>query len=722
MQNLFFSKEHQVLIFNNLIIFFCVLFFSIDISAQEVRQDNSNDAGSIIVYDPEYFKPYRPMSAEDMLRRIPGTEGLLNTYGFNQNDKRGLRSNTDQILINGKRLTGKQVSSSVFLANLPAKSVKRIELITGNVKELDTNVGSRVINVILNEDASTGSGVVEAGISASHKGPKQFATNISYSGDLKGISYATSFQLRPWSGSVDIKDVFTNPQMDDLSREFETQRSKQVIHIARGSLSYDTAVGNVSINGLIDHLPVNKQYISNFFSDPTNDFIISSENFLDNLNGDNTKWEISGDITYRFNKKTKLVTLFVYSNAENNRNNTNYNLPLGFTDTDSLLVPLNNLEQLGGDNRDKSEAEKIIRATLDFNLNENNQFEIGVEGAVNTLDKRIEFYDLVNDIQVNIPIINSDQKITEDRIEIFTSHSWKPFKKIEIETELAGEFSSLDQVGSDVSSSRTLRYFKPRFNIFYDPNESSQVYFSLIRSVGQLDFDDFIATVNREDDEILAGNPELVPEKDWNFELGTEYRLKDGSGVLNWRAFYRIVNDVEDLTPLGIDDSQPGNLGTGYDYGVELEASIRFGKFTKLDALLSGSALIRKSSITDPFTGIKRRFGNQPKYEFRIEGSHDIKSLGLRYGFDFAKIGPKIESDFNEFDDKSFSSGLRLYLRKKIIDRIDLSLYWANALEQTTSRERKIFSPSQLSGQISEIQFREFKRLYFYGFRLRSTF
>lgn len=699
----FFNIKH-------IIIFLPFLLHSDYISAQQILQNNSNEVGSRIIYDIDFFEPYNPVSAEDMLRKIPGTEGLLQTYGFNQDDKRGLRSNTDQILINGKRLTGKQVKSSVFLSNLPAVSVKRIELITGNVRELDTEVGSRVINVILKEDASTGSGVIEGGITAWNNGPEQLSTALSYNGDFNGISYTTSFSIKPFSSSVDIIDVFKNPEGETLSREKEVQRPKQLQYLGRGSISYDTVRGNVSLNGLIDHLPVNKRYTTNFFSNSSDNFSIPTGNFIDKIDGENTKWEISGDVTYNFNKVFKLTTLFVYSNAINDRNNTNFE-----NINDDII-------QLGGDNRDKTESEKIIRTTFDLNLNKNNQIELGIEGAINTLDKSIDFYNIVDGTQAGIPIINADQEITEDRIEVFSTYSWKPFNSLEIETGLAGEFSKLNQIGSDVSSSRSLKFIKPSFNIFYNYSPNSQFYLSINRNVGQLDFNDFIATVNREDNEILAGNPSLVPEKDWNFDLGVEYRLPRSSGVLNGRAFYRIVNDAEDLIPLGINDSQPGNLGTGKDYGLEVKASVRFSNFTKVDAVLSGSFLLRKSSIEDPFTFEKRRFGNQPEYEFKVEGSHDVKSLGLRYGFDYSKKGPEIESDFNEFDDKSTSSGLRVYLRKRIAEGKDLSLYWANALEQKTYRQRNIFNPSQISGNIEEVQFREYKRLFIYGFRLRSTF
>ena len=691
------------------------------IYAQQMPSNNSTEAGSRIVYDSEYFKAYNPVSAEDMLKRIPGTEGLTQGFGFHQDgERRGLRSNTDQVLINGKRLTGKQVKSSVFLSNLPAKSVKRIELITGNVRELDTEVGSRVINVVLKENAGTGSGVVEAGVLAWHNGQKRPMTSLSYSGDLNGISYTSSFLMRPWVSPVDIRDVFTTPTGGVLFREEEEQRQKQVQFIGRGSLSYNTAKGNVSINGLIDRLPVNKQYISDLFSDPSDSFLSSTGTTVDDLEGKNNKWEISGDITYNINKSIKLTTLFVYSDLISNRNNTNFETDKKKVKT--ILLATEDLLQLGGDNRDKSETEKILRTTLDFKVSKNHEIELGAEGAINSLAKTIDFYNVVNGSQINIPIINGDQEITEDRIEIFSTHSWKPINGMEIETGIAAEYSSLDQVGSDVSSSRSLKFIKPSLSIFYNLDNNSQIYFSSLRDVGQLDFDDFIATVNREDDEILAGNPTLVPQKSWDFELGGEYRLPQGSGVINGRAFYSIVNDIEDLIPLGFGDSQPGNLGTGRDYGFQVETSIRFGRFTKFDAVLSGSALLRRSRVTDLFTGIKRSFGNQSKYKFTLEGRHDVKSLGLVYGFDIVKNGPTIESDFDEFDNKSSTANIRVYFEKTLVDGLLIRVFWANATSQKNYRERVIFSPSQLSGNIVQIQSREFKRQGLYGFRFRSVF
>ena len=62
----------------------------------------------ITVYEPEFFTPYRPTHAKDMLDRIPGAANAISNAGggnlAGDDDRRGLRSQTTQVLINGKRL------------------------------------------------------------------------------------------------------------------------------------------------------------------------------------------------------------------------------------------------------------------------------------------------------------------------------------------------------------------------------------------------------------------------------------------------------------------------------------------------------------------------------------------------------------------------------------------------------------------------------------------
>lgn len=686
-------------------------------SEPRVEDRGGDENASVVVYDAEYFAPYNPITAEDMLNRIPGTEGLVGGFGNDQEERRGLRSNTDQILIDGKRLTGKENQSSSFLEKLPAKSVERIELITGNVRELDTDVGVRVINVVLKEGAGRGSGVAQIGAFVFSDNAVQPMSSISYSGSAGALSYTASAQLRPAQSPTDVVDVITTEAGGRLSVIEEERRQSQRQIEARGSATYGWEGGQtLQVNGLITHFPRNNADTTTTFTDPGDGPLIEAGTIVDKIRGDDTTWEISGDYSQALSKSMNFTGLFIYSHATTDRANENFILTGLDPKEDS------DLSQSGGDNRAQTTTEKILRGTINWSMAQNHDLEVGVEGAVNTLDKDLDFFSVVNGAQIDIPIINSDQSITEDRVEGFTTYSWKPISGLEIETGVAAEYSNLTQIGSDVGTERSFTFVKPSLDVWYNADESTQMWFSFRRDVGQLDFDDFVATVNREDNEVLSGNPELAPEKSWDFEVGAERRLDNGAGVINGRVFYRRVNDVKDLVPFGLTDSQPGNLGSGNHYGAELETSIRFGRFTDVDAVVSGSVLVQDSEVIDPFTGVKRRFGNQPEYELKLEARHDVQSLRLSYGFDLSKKGPTLESDFDEFDLKSSTLDARIYLEKTLLEGTILRMFWANMLKIRNLRTRTIFSPSQASGNIDSIEYRDQERGWIAGFRLRTTF
>lgn len=688
-----------------------------DLQEPRVEGRDGADTSSVVVYDAEYFAPYNPITVEDMLNRIPGTEGLTGGFGQQQEERRGLRANTDQVLIDGKRLTGKENQSASYLERLPAKSVERIELITGNVRELDTDVGVRVINVVLKEDSGSGSGVAQIGTFAFSDGKYQPMGSLSYSGSAGALSYSATAELRPAQSPTDVIDVITTEQGGRLSVIEEERRQSQRQYQTRGSATYSWDGGQaLQLNGLFTYFPRNNADTTTTFNDPGDGPLVEAGTIVDKIRGDDTTWEVSGDYSQSLSKSMNFTGLFIYSHGSIDRDNENFVLVEADPEEDADLA------QSGGDTRAQTTTEKILRGTINWNMAKNHDLEIGIEGAINTLDKDLDFFSITNGARVDIPIINSDQRINEDRIEGFTTYSWKPISGLEIETGLAAEYSDLTQVGSDVGTERSFTFVKPSLDVWYNPNESTQVWFSFRRDVGQLDFDDFVATVNREDNEVLAGNPELAPEKSWDFEVGAERRLDNGAGVVNGRVFYRRVNDVKDLIPLNLTSSQPGNLGSGNHYGAEIETSVRFGRFTDFDAVVSGSFLIQDSEVIDPFTGTKRRFGNQPEYEYSLEARHDVQSLGLSYGFDFSKKGPTLESDFNEFDLKSTTHDARIYTEISVADGTILRLFWANMLKIRNLRTRTVFAPSQASGVVDRIEFRDQERGWIAGFRLRSTF
>ena len=690
----------------------------VPVTAQGGNPQTDGDDGTttVTVYDAEFFAPYNPIYVEDMLNRVPGTEGLVGGFGNNEEERRGLRSNTDQILINGKRLTGKENASGQFLGSLPAKSVERIEIITGNVRELDADVGARVINVILKDDAGTGSGTWAVGVVGNWEGQKRPVPRLSYSGTDGGLSYTLSLQARPAIAPFFVTDTITDEAGGTLSVIDESRRRDSEQYTARGTVSYGWENGRtLQLNGYVLYVPRDNTDTTLTFEPITlgtiTDGLRETRGIAEDINGRDLTYELGADYTQPLWKDAKFTGLLIRSTKDVQQDTNNF-----------FRFPNSDLDPLGGDTKDEKATETILRGTVDWSLTDRHSLELGVEGAINTLNKDLDFFVLAGGERVDVPVFNSDQKITEDRVEVFSTHSWKPTPALEIQTGLAAEFSWLTQTGSDVGEERSFQFAKPSLDIWYNTDESTQFWFSFLRDVGQLDFDDFVATVNREDDEVLAGNPELAPEKSWDFEIGAERRFADSGGVFNGRVFYRRVNDVKDLIPLGLNDSQPGNLGSGNHYGFELDGSLRLKQFTDIDAVLSTSYLWQDSEVTDPFTGDRRRIGNQPRYEYTISGRYDIQDWGLSFNFDWVKKGPTIESDFNEFDFKTTGHDLRMFVEKSIGNGMIFRVFVGNVLDALNTRTRTRFLTTQAAGTVQQLEFRRERQTRFTGVSIRGTF
>ena len=689
----------------------------IAVTTQESATASNGEDGttSVTVYDADFFAAYNPIYVEDMLNRIPGTEGLVG-FNNNQEERRGLRSNTDQILINGKRLTGKENASGQFLGSLPAKSVERIEIITGNVRELDADVGARVINVVLKDDAGSGSGTYSVGVVYNWEGQKRPVPRLSYSGSDGGLSYTLSLQVRPAIGPFFVTDTITTEAGGTLAVIDESRIRDSEQYTARMTVSYGWESGRtLQLNGYVFYVPRDNTDTTRTFEPITLGNIANglreTRGIAEDINGRDLTYELGADYTQPLWKDAKFTGLFIRSTKDVQQDTNNF-----------FRFPNSDLDPLGGDTKDEKATETILRGTVDWGLTDKHSLELGVEGAINTLKKDLGFFALVNGAQVDIPFFNSDQDINEDRVEAFTTHSWKPVPALEIQTGLAAEFSWLTQTGSDVGTERSFQFVKPSLDIWFNADEATQYWFSFLRDVGQLDFDDFVATVNREDDEVLSGNPELAPEKSWDFEIGAERRLSENGGVLNGWAFYRRINDVKDLLPLGLTDSQPGNLGSGNHYGFELDSSLRLKSFFDIDAVLGATYLWQDSEVTDPFTGVRRRIGNQPKYEITVSGRYDIQAWGLSFNFDWVKKGPTIESDFNEFDFKTTGHDLRMFMEKSFGDGYIFRVFTGNLVDALNTRTRTRFLTTQAAGAIQQLEFRREKQTRFTGVSIRGTF
>ncbi len=664
----------------------------------------------ITVYDDNFFRAYGVVTARDMLERIPGMSGLFPAFGQPVEARRGLRSEKDQVLINGKRNTGKNTNVADYLERIPATQVLRIEVISGNVKEIDSAVSGRVVNIVLRTDKATGSGTFVAGFIFISTGQAHPTGQLSYSIETGPWSATMGVETRARLQPLDVNDKIVASNGATTGRLDEVRARDRQEYTGRARFGYAFPGGeNLQFGFFKFYYPLKD-------TDTSRKFALTATGELpifaieDRTEGHDGKFELTSDYVKPFGSSSKFLGLVVYSHNSVVRDSQDF-----------TLFQFGN-QQTGGDARNEVRTEKILRGTIQTDVAANQQLELGVELAQTNLDKDLDFFSLVGGRRVDLRVFNSDTKIKENRVEVFSSYSWKPVSGLEIEPGLAGEFSWLDQNGRDVTESRKFKFAKPSLNVWYNITERDRAFVSLLRDVGQLTFEDFAASFIREDNEFVAGNPNLVPEKAWVFEVGNEYRLANDAGLLQLKGFYKRVSSVNDRVQLGPAFSGPGNLGNGIAYGVRLESSLKLAKLGLFDGVVGGTYLIQDSEVTDAFSGKKRRFGKQPKYEATFNYRHDIQSWGFSYGVEYTHFGPSIESDFGRFDRRTTGADGRFFVEKQLGRGLILRAFNGNAFKISNTRQRTLYATGQAAGRVTSIEYRDEKPSSFFGFRLRGTF
>jgi outer membrane receptor for ferrienterochelin and colicins len=101
-----------------------------------VAAQDSAENETTVRYPADFFVQWNPVTVADMIARIPGVSIALegNENRFQQND-RGL-GGSESILINGRRLSGKDNDAAAQLSRISFDQVAYIEIIRGTSSEL----------------------------------------------------------------------------------------------------------------------------------------------------------------------------------------------------------------------------------------------------------------------------------------------------------------------------------------------------------------------------------------------------------------------------------------------------------------------------------------------------------------------------------------------------------------------------------------------------------
>src|SRR5690606_22190292 len=215
-------------------------------------------------------------------------------------------------------------------------------------------------------------------------------------------------------------------------------------------------------------------------------------------------------------------------------------------------------------------GETLARVDIGHEYSNRLRLSAGLEGAFNFLEGDAQLDG--NGEPVELP--GSDVRIEERRAEASHGAAWQPGGDGTVEGGVRVERSNLRQSG-DTPMVRNFVYVKPRLTAYWERDERDGFHLSLSREVGQLDFEDFVASAALDTGVVSAGNAELEPDKTWRMSAGWERSFwDDGALVLTWT--HDRISDVVDRVLVASGDDvfdAPGNIGDGTRDTLELELS-----------------------------------------------------------------------------------------------------------------------------------------------------
>lgn len=620
-------------------------------------QEQVGNDDSTITYPASYFEQFQVNSVNDMLDRIPGINLARGGGGGGDrggpgssggSSRRGLGGGGDQVLINGRRIAGKENEGNSQLSRIPASQVQHIEIIRGTSSELDVRGGSQVINVVLLEAQSNISGAFEVNTDHTFDGQNTPGVKASVTGQRGAFNYFLSAEEEPrWEyrdsredsyladGSpndkivrLQTRDAAPQTLVSNLGYEFSLQTIAH-LNLQWSKDDQDTELDRT----IVDYTAVNPEVTLQF----------------EPLLSRNDSWEVGGDFEHQFGNGARFKTLFIVNDQDSLFTRERYGVEDSQRDKELFLSSF------------ERTRERIVRSSYTTSLTSSQALEAGVERAQTILDTSLqlglalggEVSDLFGGLT---PARNANGSVEEMRYEYFAIHNWQINSRMALESTVIFEDSTITQSG-DVYQSRDFEFIRPKVDYRFDITPSLQFRTTIEKDVAQLSFSDFTASAQNsfgsdEDQNELQGNPDLVQEKSWRYEANLEWRLPEDAGVINTNIFYHDLEDIigrVDVSPPGLVLSANGNVGDGERYGININTSLRLGFIGQPNMLLTASTSVEDSSIVDPFTGVERRVSRQGRGSSSIGLRHDIPSRNMNWGVNY-RVGHNGNSVLYDID------------------------------------------------------------------------
>ena len=643
----------------------------------------------VLVFEPAFFFDARPDTALDMVSRLPGFN-----LDAGDSDTRGFAGATGNALIDGQRPSSKTDGLADVLRRISATSVARIELIRGGAPGIDMQGRSVVANVVLVRTVTL-ERVLEL---------NAYTYPDGYVGPLLSASYSRREGDDQIEGSISATSDRTDGTGDGFRRRYAASgtlvqdadlilwdRFRNVR--ATAAVQRRVAGGLLRVNGLLGWSD----------SESSQDLLIRSGAGDDSFNTEESG-SIDSELGANWIRELGPRTALELTGLQ--RWTTEDYSGVSIAAGDSSVFT-----------NETTVGESIGRAILRYRPSDSWAIESGGEIARNVLDSANTY----KENGIVIPLPSASVKVEELRGELFGQATWRPDPNFTLEFGLRVEVSEISQSG-DSDETRSFVYPKPRLQATWTPWAGHQFRFRLEREVGQLDFEDFVASADIDVGQVEGGNPDLEPSKTTLIEALYERRFWD-EGVFDATIQKAQVEHVVDLIPLAGGFDGVGNIGDGSSGFLRLRMTLPLDWLGILGGRLQGRTTWAWTEVTDPVTGEERRFDGSQAFGCEVNFNQDLAGGRWSWGIDHGcNVDKGRTFRVREVRTSYLSPFVTVHGQWK--PRADLSVRAdiGNATDQVRGYDRDIYSGPRDSSPLSFREIRRTKMSPWLFVQVRKTF
>jgi outer membrane receptor for ferrienterochelin and colicins len=545
-------------------------------------------SGQAQVYEPAFFARFAPKTAADMVGNIPG-------FRISGDDsERGFGQAKQNVLINGRRVSGKSNDAATALGRITAESVIRIEIVDGATLDIP-GLSGQVANVIAKVDVFSGTWNQQTELRESLH-PSFLNGSVNANGKAGGWSWSVGLRSNQfhnghrgptwvWDGAGTLVDT---------RQEYFTGAGEEPS--INGTLTYESAAGSIA-NLNVSASTFNFIGFEYSRRRPSN---APHENVLFYIGEDDRTAEVGADYEFDFGPgRLKLIGLQRYAEEDDLFTEERWTSAVAVTGSRS-------------DFHAKA-GESIARAEYGFGAF-GGDLQIAGEGAFNYLDATTEFAAVrqPDGSYVLAAVDGGNGRVEERRGETNLSYSRKLSDAWSLQSSLGVEYSEIGVTFNPLPTGATEQPDPQEFvrskgflALVWKATDDLDISLKGERRVGQLDFGDFVSAVEFDGVAGTTQTSELVPEQAWIATSEINQNL-GAWGAVKLALESRVIDDVIDVEPVGASGQRIGNIGQATQWSVNGSGTINLDPIGWKGGQFLFNWRYQDSEIDDPLTGIPR--------------------------------------------------------------------------------------------------------------------